>query len=218
MRTEEVQATLNKGEPNNLLRFLDGKMNPEHVKRTALEYFLGTWKVPGKLNGAAVFSHIDRNGEVRTGKVIQYDQHTGHRVKGAQHWTHALAGGVPDVFQLDQCLFGEHLLDKYPDAPVGIVEAEKTAFIARLFVPDVLWIATGGLAELKTSKLLPLVDRNVTLWPDLGKGYTKWNAKAPDLEPLFASLEVVDLIDSIATEEERVEGLDLADYLLSSSS
>ena len=128
---------------------------------------------------------------------------------------HALTGGIPEGFRLDQCLFGEHLLDKYPEVPVGIVEAEKTALVARLFVPSVLWLAVGGLGELKLAKLLPLAGRHVTLWPDLGKGFVEWSAKAPELEPLFASLQVAELLEGIATKAERENGLDLADYLLS---
>ncbi len=65
---------------------------------------------PGKLQGRRLWQ-VDRSGE-SPGKVVQYDPRTGHRVKGAQHWTHSLAGGIPDGFKLDQCLFGEHLLDK----------------------------------------------------------------------------------------------------------
>lgn len=217
MSREDVRATMSRDASNNLLKYLGTVLDCELVKRTAWEYCVGSWTAPGKLLGSAVFWQVDRTGEVRTAKLVQYDSHTGHRVKGAQHWTHALAGGVPEGFRLEQCLFGEHLLDKYPDAPVGIVEAEKTALIARLYVPDVLWIATGGKDELKMSKLLPLAGRNVTLWPDLGEGFTNWSAKAPDLEPLFASLKVVDLLDALATDKERAEGLDLADYLLSGS-
>ena len=215
MSRSAVRSTMGLDTESNLLGYLGTVLDPEHVKRTAWEYCVGAWTAPGKLQGAAVFWQVDRSGEIRTGKVVQYDPRTGHRVKGAQHWTHSLAGGIPDGFKLDQCLFGEHLLDKYPNASVGIVEAEKTALIARLFVPDVLWIATGGLAELKVSKVLPLAGRNVTLWPDLGEGFTTWSAKASELEPLFASLVVVDLLECIATAEEEAQGLDLADYLLS---
>ena len=215
MSRAEVRATMGKDGVNNLLSYLGTLLDPEQVKRTAWEYCVGTWTAPGTLHGASTFWQVDRAGEVRTAKLVQYDPNTGHRVKGAQHWTHSLAGGIPEGFRLDQCLFGEHLLDKYPDAPVGIVEAEKTALIARLFVPDVLWMATGGLAELKVSKLLPLVGRHVTLWPDLGEGFTTWSAKASELEPLFASLVVVDLLECVASAEEQAQGLDLADYLLS---
>lgn len=215
MSRAEVRATMGHETGCNLLEYLGTVLDPVHVKRTAWEYCVGTWTAPGKLQGAAVYWQVDRSGEVRTAKVVQYDPHTGHRVKGAQHWTHALAGGIPEGFRLDQCLFGEHLLDKYPEAPVGIVEAEKTALIARLYVPDVLWMATGGLAELKLSKVLPLAGRNVTLWPDLGEGFTTWSTKATELEPLFASFKISDLLEHVATPEEREQGLDLADYLVS---
>lgn len=215
MSRAEVRATMGNAGVNNLLSYLGTVLDPEQVKRTAWEYGVGTWTAPGKLHGACTFWQVDHAGEVRTAKVVQYDPNTGHRVKSAQHWTHSLAGGIPEGFKLEQCLFGEHLLAKYPEAPVGIVEAEKTALIARLFVPEVIWVATGGLSELKVSKVLPLAGRNVTLWPDLGEGFTTWSAKALELEPLFASLVVVDLLECVASAEEQVQGLDLADYLLS---
>lgn len=216
MSREEVRATIGHNTTNNLLEYLGTFLDPEHVERTAWEYCVGTWTTRGSYHGAAVFWQVDRCGEIRAAKVRQYDPHTGHGLKHCTSWAHSLSAGIPDGVRLDQCLFGEHLLDKYPDAPVGIVEAEKTALIARLFVPEVLWIATGGLAELKLSKVLPLAGRRVTLWPDLGKGFTTWSAKASELDPLFASLKVVDLrsLVNIAPEEEA-EGLDLADYFLS---
>jgi hypothetical protein len=186
----------------------------EQVKYTAWEYCVGGWPDLGKYQGAATFWQVDRTGQVRTAKVVQYDPHTGHRIKGAASWAHALSGGISQGFKLEQCLFGEHLLDKYAYAPVGIVEAEKTALVARCFVPSVLWLAVGGLGELKLSKLLPLAGRDITLWPDLGEGFIKWSAKAPKLEPLFASLNVADLLESVASDIEREHGLDLADYLL----
>jgi len=213
MTREDVQATMGHAEVNALLGFLRSRLDPEAVDRVAHEYAVGTWTQPGNLYGAAVFWQVDHAGEVRTGKVIGYGP-DGHRLKGRTNWTHALAGGVAEGYRLDQCLFGEHLLHRYPDAPVGIVEAEKTALVARLVVPDILWIATGSLDGLTRAKALPLVDRHVTLWPDLGKGHEEWSAKAPDLEPLFASLTVADLLEHMATPEQCEDGLDLADFLL----
>lgn len=217
MAREDVRRTL--GNPCNLLAFLtdEAGLDADVVKRTAWEYCVGGWPEPGTYLGAAVFWQVDRAGEVRTAKVVQYAPSTGHRVKGAASWAHALTGGIPDGYRLDQCLFGEHLLDKYPEAPVGIVEAEKTALVARLLVPSVLWLAVGGLGELKLSKLAALAGRHVTLWPDLGKGFSEWSAKAPDMAPLFASLTVAELLESVATDAEREQGLDLADYLLSTA-
>jgi hypothetical protein len=226
MAREDVRRTM--GKPCNLLEYLgnDNRLDPEHVKRTAWEYCVGGWPKPGKYQGAATFWQVDRTGHVRTAKVQQFDP-TGHRVKewdakegrwkALTNWAHSLTGRKPEAegFKLEQCLFGEHLLDKYPDAPVGIVEAEKTALVARLFVPSVLWVAVGCLGELKLSKLLPLAGRHVTLWPDLVPGVSEWSTKAPDMAPLFASLKVADLLERLATDAERENGLDLADYLLS---
>lgn len=41
------------------------------------------------------------------------------------------------------------------------------------------------------------------------------STKASDLDPLFASLKVADLLERVANDAEREQGLDLADYLLS---
>lgn len=214
MDRAEVDRTI--GEPCHLLQYLGtlGRLDPDKVKLTAAEYYVGGWNKPGKYQGAATFWQVDRDGQVRGAKVVQYDPATGHRMKDGATWAHSQAGGIPEGYRLEQCLFGEHLLPKYPDAPVGIVESEKTALICRVLMPSVLWLATGGLGELKLGKLLPLADRHATLWPDLGKGFTEWSTKAPGLDPLFASLKVSDLLERKATDADRGNGLDLADYLL----
>jgi len=77
---------------------------------------------------------------------------------------------------LRQCLFGEHLLAKYPDRPVSLVEAEKTAVIASLFCPDQVWVATGGCGQLGEEKLATLKGREVTVYPDSG-AFMKWYKK-----------------------------------------
>ena len=43
-----------------------------------------------------------------------------------------------------RCLFGEHLLTRYPERIVALVEAEKTALIGAGFIPEYNWLATGG--------------------------------------------------------------------------
>ena len=45
---------------------------------------------------------------------------------------------------MTQCLFGEHLLTRYPERIVALVEAEKTAVIGAGFIPEYVWLATGG--------------------------------------------------------------------------
>lgn len=92
----------------------------------------------------------------KTGKFIKYNPVTGHRIKddgtGAPiTWVHSLLkrnGALVQGWELSQCLFGEHLLAKYPDKPVALVESEKTAVVCACTNPDCVWLATGGKGQL----------------------------------------------------------------------
>ena len=81
--------------------------------------------LPKKWNGSAVFWQVDSNGQVHAGKIMGYDAKTGHRLKVPHPhvcWVHTelrLSG-----FNLCQCFFGEHLLVRYSDKTVFIVESE----------------------------------------------------------------------------------------------
>ncbi len=59
-------------------------------------------------------------------------------------------------------MFGEHLLKKYPDKPVCLVEAEKTALICAAMVP--VWVAVGGKTQLG-DKVEVLYGRTVIAFP-----------------------------------------------------
>jgi hypothetical protein len=95
MKRERMERTM--GKPCHLLEYLstEAGLDPEQVKSTALEYHVGGWPEPGKYQGAATFWQVDRAGQVRTAKVVQYDPHTGHRVKDAASWAHALGWWYP---------------------------------------------------------------------------------------------------------------------------
>ena len=108
-------------------------------------------------------------------------------------------------------MFGEHLLqDK--TKPVAIVESEKTAVIASVYLPRFIWLAVGSLTNLNAEKCSVLKGRSVILFPDLN-GFEKWNTKAKELSHI-ARITVSDLLERKATETERKQGLDLADYLI----
>ena len=99
----------------------------------------------------------------------------GHR-DGFQGWTHIpliRKELLPKDWQLYQCFFGEHLLNKYPDAQVCLVESEKTALVMAACMPQHLWLATAGSGGLSAEKVKCLTGRNVTLFPDSGC-YEKW--------------------------------------------
>jgi hypothetical protein len=173
------------------------------------KYPIGTskyWK------GATVFWQIDTQGKVRTGKIMLYSPTTGKRVKEPHnliHWVHK-AIKQPN-FELKQCLFGEHLLiDK--TKPVAIVESEKTAVIASVYLPAFIWVAVGSLTNLNAERCNVLKGRTVILFPDL-KGFDKWSNKAKELSHI-ANFVTSDLLERKATDIERKQGLDLADYLI----
>ena len=67
-------------------------------------------------DGAVIFWQIDRENKVRTGKVMQYNPEDGQT--SAVNWIHSILKRqrvLAEEWQLSQCLFGEHLLNVYPD-------------------------------------------------------------------------------------------------------
>jgi hypothetical protein len=88
---------------------------------------------------------------------------------------------LPDDFNLQQCFFGEHLMNTYPEKTVAIVESEKSAIISSCILPEIIWIAAGSLNGLSVEKCKVLKNRNVILYPDLG-AYEKWSEKAEKLQ------------------------------------
>jgi hypothetical protein len=115
-------------------------------------------------------------------------------------------------FELQQCLFGEHLLRAEPQKPVAIVESEKTAIISSVYLPDFIWLAVGSLNNLTAERCKQLAGRKVILYPDL-KALDKWKAKAAELSKI-TKFVVSDLLERKATEADKQKGFDLADYLI----
>ena len=133
------------------------------------DYLLGATR-----SRMAIFWQIDHRGRVHGGHIMQY-RPDGHR-DGFQGWTHVPLirwGLLPADWQLYQCLFGEHLLPRRPEACVCIVESEKTALVMAALRPNYLWLATAGSAGLSPERVQCLQGRRVTLFPDSGC-YDKW--------------------------------------------
>jgi hypothetical protein len=206
---EVFKASLKAHETNHFVQFLINLFGVEVASQLVSRYFIATSK---HWNGATVFWQIDTQGKVRTGKIMLYSPTTGKRVKNLElpvYWVHK-ALKQPE-FELRQCLFGEHLLiDK--TKPVAIVESEKTAVIASVYLPQFIWVAVGSLTNLNAEKCSILKGRTVTLFPDLN-GFEKWSSKANELSHL-ANFTVSDLLERKATEAEKKQGFDLADYLI----
>lgn len=205
---EIFKASLKGYQANNFTRYLVELFGAEIASQLISKYFIGSSK---HWNGASVFWQIDIQGRVRTGKIMLYSPTTGKRVKEPFNyitWVHK-ALEQPE-FNLKQCLFGEHLLkDKLK--PVALVESEKTAIIASVYLPQFLWLAVGGKENLKLEKLQVLQGRTVVLFPDL-KAFDKWQANVQKLKHL-AKFTVSDLLERKASEADKEQGFDLADYL-----
>lgn len=194
---------------NNLIQFLYRHFESEITSGLISRYFIGTSK---HWNGATVFWQIDRAGKIRTGKIMLYNPDTGKRSKEQHHtpaWVHK-ALKLPE-FSLQQCFFGEHLLQGNTK-PLAIVESEKTALIASVYLPRFLWLACGSLTGLNETKCAALQGQKVVLFPDL-KALDKWQHKTKELSNLTC-FTVSDLLERKATQSEKEQGLDLADYLL----
>lgn len=206
---EVFKGSLKGHETNHFVKFLIDLFGVEVANQLISRYFIATSK---HWEGAAVFWQIDTKGRVRTGKIMLYSPATGKRVKEPfNHITWVHKALKQPVFELKQCLFGEHLLqDK--TKPVAIVESEKTAIIASVYLPQFLWLAVGSLTNLNAERCSVLNGRTVILFPDLN-GFEKWNIKAKELSHI-ARIIVSDLLERKATETERKQGLDLADYLI----
>ena len=206
---EVFKASLKAHDTNHFVKFLINLFGVEVASELVSRYFIATSK---HWNGATVFWQIDTRGKVRTGKIMLYSPATGKRVKNPYNhinWVHK-ALKQPE-FELRQCLFGEHLLiDK--TKPVAIVESEKTAVIASVYLPHFIWVAVGSLTNLNAEKCSILKGRTVKLFPDLN-GFEKWSKKAKELSHL-TNFTVSDLLERKATEAEKKQGFDLADYLI----
>ena len=207
-----MEQTMTSYETNPLFLYLSGIWGEAKTGQLMTRYNVGTSK---KWGGSAVFWQVDIAGNVRTGKIMLYDSCTGHRVKEPHSyvgWVHSELK-LPD-FHLKQCLFGEHLLAKSPTMPIGIVESEKTAVICSAFVPDILWLATGGMNGCFNAETMSVLrDRNVILFPDLG-AFDVWSQKAAILSEICRRVTVSDVLEKNADDEQRRRGLDIADFFL----
>lgn len=214
---------------NNFVNYLADIFGWETALQAAERYKIGTSK---HWHGATVFWQTDAKGRIRTGKIMLYDKVTGKRVKQPFNhiaWVHALVSPKSGVsspesiltqdsrfktqdFHLRQCFFGEHLLAAKSRALVGITESEKTAVMASIMMPDMVWLAAGSLHGLNEDKWQSLKNRTVLLFPDVG-AYDYWTqcARTLNLKIPTATFAVHNEMESTATTEERANGADMAD-------
>lgn len=199
---ELFQRTKGNYSSNNFVNYLLSLFDKKTVDELIKKYHIGTVK-----DGGCIFYQIDDNSNIRRGKIMYYGK-DGHRDKkrfGSVHTKMCWKDYKPDY-----CYFGQHLLKKN-NKPVAIVESEKTAMIASVYLSQLTWIATGSLGRLNAEHGKPLVGKNVILFPDLG-AYDEWKKRADDIS-YFCNVSVSDLLEQKAPQKDRDNGYDLADYL-----
>lgn len=214
MQPQTMLASMRQGHVSTFAKWMTERFGNVLATSAMSRYRLGASK---HWDGATVFWQVDINGSIRGGKVMLYDE-TGHRVKAPENcitWAHRILR--LKNYNLSQCFYGEHLLSEQTSATVAIVESEKTAIIASIYLPDLLWIATGGKNgcrwKTNTAVTSVLENRNVILFPDLG-AFSDWQRMADVISQNGARVVMNSLLEKNATDAERDNGLDLADYLL----
>jgi hypothetical protein len=220
----------------NLFSRVQFPFDPADVTRVIELYRLGTVSA-GYRSGAVTFPFIDIDGNVRAVQVKQFDE--ANHTTGTDFLHSILARHYNDIGkQLPEwleaymsqdkkvsCLFGEHLLNKFPSNRIALVEAPKTAIYGTLYfglpeTPDqYLWIAVYNKSSFSLDKVKPLQGRFVDVFPDLSKDggtFREWEAKAKEFERQLpgTQFKMYDFLELEALEEDRVNGEDIADYLI----
>jgi hypothetical protein len=200
-------------------------------------YRLGT-VARGYRAGAVTFPFIDINGNIRAVQVKQFDKTnhtTGTDFLHSIIEKHLIRNNEPlpqwlTAYNLNDkkvsCLFGEHLLSKYPLNPVALVEAPKTAVYGTLYLgmpeespENLIWLAVYNKSSFSWDKLKVLEGRTVFIFPDLSKDgntFKEWETKAKEIEKRLSGTRFIfsDLLEKLASETDKNKGYDLADYLI----
>jgi hypothetical protein len=120
-----------------------------------------------------------------------------------------------DGFPKPRPLYNLHLLTKYPDKPVLVVEGEKTVDAAsKLFPEHVVTTSAHGAQSVAQNDWSPLAKRNVTIWPDNDEGGRAYAAAVAEYVPLAWLVSVPpDFPKAWDLADELPAGSDLAELL-----
>ena len=237
----ELIKTLKNYDKNIFIQNLFNKVkfpfDAEEIEKTISLYRLGT----NAENGAICFPFIDVDQNIRAvqEKIFDDNNHTDKSKKYHTSWLHSrlqysqyrnkpLPDWLKAYLKNDtkvSCLFGEHLLNKYPQNPVALVEAPKTAIYGTLYFGfpeqpgELLWLAVFNLSSLTYEKCKVLKGRDVYLFPDASKegtAFKDWSNKANDLQSKLSGtyFKVSNLLERLAPDPDKEQGNDLADYLI----
>ena len=235
-----LEETLKGYENNTFIQYLAERcpypFEQGDIEAVVSLYRLGT--ITGQYRrGAITFPFIDMAGRIRAIQVKEFDSEnhttgTGfyHSMKNAEFEQRGepLPAWMENYLTAEKkvsCLFGEHLLKRYPCNPVALTEAPKTAIYGTLYFgmpynpANFIWLAAFNVSSLNLEKCGVLAGRNVVLFPDLsetGATFEKWSARAREFERMIpgARFRVSTLLEDHSEQSARTRGADLADYLI----
>lgn len=159
---------------NALSRILKHYFDDAVVDAVTMDYHLGCNEEMYHCEHT-MFPSVDVEGRLHNIKLQGYvtspeSPRFGHSTKCDTQWIGKEwreKGLIPATCEIDtECLFGEHLLARYPSRVVGLVESPKNAVVAACYRPDMVWVATGNKGQLKASLLEVLRGRQVLVFPD----------------------------------------------------
>lgn len=183
---------------NNFVLYLAKIFTIEIADELINKYNIGTAK-----NNGTIFWQKDLKGNFRTGKVMYYNQN-GKRSKTINSWfAHSK---IKPYFNFRQCFFGLHLIDG--TKPVALCESEKTAILMSVFMPEFIWVASGGSEMLNIQRLneLPRLDK---VFADGGQ-FEKWEMKTKH----FVGRQMDVSVEKAIKEGLIPEGSDILDLIL----
>ncbi len=240
---EVMTKTLGHYDRNEFARFLSGRFGYAVAADLLKRFHIGTSKRwPGACIFWLIDEQNRvRGGQIalydQTGHKVKSTDSGGNKqvcitsVRAALKWKYrdlippGWLAAFPDDAETWPVVFGlPQLQHASADMPVAIVEGPKTAITCSHLLPGFVWLAVGSKSYLKTERLASLRGRKIMLYPDLnayhdltnarGRTIKGWLTLATQLRADGFDIHVSDVLEQLATDEERAKGLDLADFLL----
>ena len=199
---------------NYLIDLLLRLYNKADVRRVIDDYGVGMEAfVSKKVEDSLIFWYINEDLQLMNAKKMQY-RVDGHRDKAI----------APRILypQNPICLYGLHLIDKHDK--VALVESEKSCLIMSLEMPNMTWMAVGGMDFLNEKMLEPIRDKEIVVYPDTdldycppwqkSYAYTQWKTRVMQLVKRGFDIEVDDLLEDHCSSYDRLCKYDIADLFI----
>lgn len=119
------------------------------------------------------FVYRDLNNTLLSVKMFKYKDDLHRDKEVGSTWLHKWGANRTDYEEFAQSYYGEQLIKTTKFRFIGIVESEKTALIARMCDESILWLACGGVGNMKASQLKGISDKPVVFYPD-HDGWEGW--------------------------------------------